>query len=52
MRYVIFVDGKWQGGSFASEDAAKVVAERLRKHPSQDIKVEPKSSLSKSEKKK
>lgn len=46
-RYVILIDGKWQGGSFASEAEAKAVAQELCKGTSKKFRVEPKSVLSK-----
>lgn len=49
-RYEIFVDGKWQGGSFSSEKAAKDAAELVRKNPDQVIEVAPKGAVSKSKK--
>lgn len=43
-RFKIMIDGKWQGGSFATEADAKMWAARLRKSEHQKIEVLPKGS--------
>ncbi len=44
-RWVIYVDGKWQGGSFATEDEAKAVAAKVCKGKKWTVK--PKGGESK-----
>jgi hypothetical protein len=41
-RLKIMVDGKWNGGTYATEHEAKVEAARLRKSPDQKIEIVPK----------
>ena len=43
-RWVIYVDGKWAGGSFGSEAEAKNAAATLRKNSTQKIEVRPKGA--------
>lgn len=43
-RFVIFVDGKWQGGSFESKEEAESVAHKLCAGSSKKWQVAPKGS--------
>ncbi len=46
MRYIVVVNGKWQGGSFATEAEATVAAEMLRgRSTDQKIEVQPRAPL-------
>jgi len=41
-RFKILINGKWQGGSFATRAEADAAAKVVRKSPEQTITVEPK----------
>jgi hypothetical protein len=41
-RHVVLIDGKWQGGSFATADEAKAVGQKLCHGTSKKYEVRPK----------
>lgn len=45
MRFIVFIGGKWQGGSFVTEAEAKAVAEKICAGTSKTFEVQSKGGI-------